>query len=77
MSSSCRRWLTTTCAPCCARVPASAGWRWPATWWTTCCSHFSRDLGSLVQLLDRLDAFALRTQRAVTVPLLKSMLQGE
>jgi len=40
-------------------------------------SHFSRDLGSLAELLDRLDGFALRTQRAVTIPLLKSMLQGD
>ncbi|GAB2731652.1 DnaA regulatory inactivator Hda [Melaminivora jejuensis] len=39
--------------------------------------HFSRDLGSLTGLLDRLDGFALRTQRAVTIPLLKSMLQGD
>lgn len=39
--------------------------------------HFSRDLVSLSELLDRLDGFALRTQRAVTIPLLKSMLQGE
>lgn len=39
--------------------------------------RFSRDLGSLMQLLDRLDSFALRTQRAVTVPLLKTMLQTE
>lgn len=37
-------------------------------------SRFSRDLGSLVQLLDQLDAYALQTQRAITVPLLKSML---
>ena len=40
-------------------------------------SRFSRDLGSLMQLLDRLDSFALRTQRAVTVPLLKTMLETE
>jgi len=40
-------------------------------------TRFSRDLGSLMQLLDRLDSFALRTQRAVTVPLLKTMLQSE
>ncbi|MDA0625051.1 DnaA regulatory inactivator Hda, partial [Acinetobacter baumannii] len=39
--------------------------------------RFSRDLGSLMQLLDRLDSFALRTQRAVTVPLLKTMLETE
>jgi len=37
-------------------------------------TRFSRDLGSLVQLLDQLDGYALQTQRAVTVPLLKSML---
>lgn len=39
--------------------------------------RFSRDLGSLVQLLDRLDSFALRTQRAITIPLLKTMLETE
>ena len=39
--------------------------------------RFSRDLGSLMQLLDRLDAFALRTQRAITIPLLKAMLESE
>jgi len=38
-------------------------------------TRFSRDLGSLVQLLDRLDGYALQTQRAITVPLLKSMLE--
>ncbi len=32
-------------------------------------NRFSRDLGSLMQLLDQLDAFALRTQRAITIPL--------
>lgn len=37
-------------------------------------TRFSRDLGSLVQLLDQLDGFALQAQRAITVPLLKSML---
>ncbi|MFY3382913.1 DnaA regulatory inactivator Hda [Paracidovorax sp. MALMAid1276] len=40
-------------------------------------THFSRDLGSLMGLLDRLDAFALRTQRAITIPLLKTMLETE
>ena len=39
--------------------------------------RFSRDLGSLMQLLDELDAFALRTQRAITIPLLKTMLESE
>lgn len=39
--------------------------------------RFSRDLGSLTQLLDALDGYALRAQRAVTIPLLKSMLLTE
>ncbi|MBN9340593.1 MAG: DnaA regulatory inactivator Hda [Comamonadaceae bacterium SCN 68-20] len=39
--------------------------------------RFSRDLGSLMQLLDQLDGFALRTQRAITIPLLKTMLETE
>jgi len=39
--------------------------------------HFPRDLGSLVQLLERLDHFALSAQRAVTIPLLKTMLDTE
>jgi DnaA family protein len=39
--------------------------------------RFSRDLGSLMQLLDHLDAYALQTQRAVTIPLIKSMLENE
>ena len=40
-------------------------------------NRFSRDLGSLMQLLDRLDGYALRTQRAITIPLLKAMLESE
>ena len=39
-------------------------------------SRFSRDLSSLMQLLDRLDSYALQTQRAVTVPLIKAMLES-
>jgi len=38
-------------------------------------NRFSRDLGSVVQLLDQLDGYALQTQRAITIPLLKSMLE--
>lgn len=40
-------------------------------------SRFSRDLGSLMQLLDQLDAYALQTQRAITIPLIKSMLENQ
>ena len=39
--------------------------------------RFSRDLGSLMQLLDHLDNFALRNKRALTIPLLKDMLETE
>jgi DnaA-homolog protein len=40
-------------------------------------NRFSRDLGSLMQLLDRLDAYALQTQRAITIPLVRAMLENE
>lgn len=39
--------------------------------------RFSRDLGSLMQLLEHLDAYALQAQRAITIPLVKSMLESE
>ena len=39
-------------------------------------TRFSRDLGSLVQLLDLIDGYSLQTQRAVTIPLIKSMLDN-
>jgi DnaA family protein len=38
-------------------------------------NRFSRDLSSLIQLLDQLDGYALQTQRAITIPLLKAMLE--
>ena len=39
-------------------------------------SRFTRDLSSLMTLLDHLDQFALQTQRAITIPLIKSMLEN-
>jgi DnaA family protein len=39
-------------------------------------TRFSRDLGSLTQLLEQLDGYALQTKRAITVPLIKSMLEN-
>ena len=39
--------------------------------------RFSRDLGSLMALLAHLDDYALRHQRGLTVPLIKSMLEHE
>jgi DnaA family protein len=40
-------------------------------------SRFSRDLGNLMQLLDQLDGYSLQTQRAITIPLIKSMLDSQ
>jgi DnaA-homolog protein len=39
-------------------------------------TRFSRDLGSLMQLLQQLDGYALSTKRAITIPLIKSMLES-
>lgn len=40
-------------------------------------NRFTRDLGSLMQLLDHLDHYALQTQRALTIPLVRAMLENE
>jgi DnaA family protein len=40
-------------------------------------TRFSRDLASLMQLLEHLDGYALQTKRAITIPLIKSMLESE
>lgn len=37
--------------------------------------RFARDLSSLSELLARLDVHALRTQRGITIPLLREVLQ--
>jgi DnaA-homolog protein len=39
-------------------------------------TRFSRDLRSLMQLLQQLDGYALSTKRAITIPLIKSMLEN-
>jgi len=39
--------------------------------------RFSRDLGSLMELLAQLDQYALQTQRGITIPLIRSMLENE
>lgn len=38
--------------------------------------RFSRDMGSLIQLLDALDAYALQSKRAITLPLLRDMFES-
>ncbi|HEX7639672.1 MAG TPA: DnaA regulatory inactivator Hda, partial [Burkholderiaceae bacterium] len=40
-------------------------------------TRFARDLKSLMHLLHRLDGFALAEKRAVTIPLLRRMLDEE
>lgn len=39
-------------------------------------TRFSRDLGSLMELLDLLDGYALQTKRGITIPLIKSMMDN-
>jgi DnaA family protein len=39
-------------------------------------TRFSRDLGSLIELLELLDGYSLQTQRAVTIPMIKSMMDN-
>lgn len=39
--------------------------------------RFSRDLASLMELLVQIDGYALRTQRAVTIPMVRAMLENE
>ena len=38
-------------------------------------TRFSRDLGSLMELLELLDSYALRAKRAITLPLVKKMME--
>lgn len=37
-------------------------------------SRFSRDLGSLMHVLDQIDHYALQSKRAITIPLIKDMM---
>ncbi len=37
-------------------------------------TRFSRDLGHLMELLNLMDGYALQTQRAITIPLIKTMM---
>jgi len=39
-------------------------------------SRFARDLGHLMDLLEMLDGYSLQTRRAITIPLIKSMLEN-
>jgi DnaA-homolog protein len=39
-------------------------------------TRFSRDLGSLMELLDLIDGYALQTKRSITIPMIKSMMEN-
>ncbi len=39
-------------------------------------TRFSRDLGSLMELLDLMDGYALQTRRAITIPLIQTMMDN-
>ena len=39
-------------------------------------NRFSRDLGSLMELLDAIDGYALQSKKSITVPLIKSMMDA-
>jgi DnaA family protein len=39
-------------------------------------TRFTRDLASLMELLDLLDSYSLQTKRAITVPMIKSMMEN-
>jgi len=40
-------------------------------------TRFTRDLGHLMELLDLLDGYSLQTQRPITIPLIRSMLESQ
>lgn len=62
---------------CCARRPMPAACFLSDEVMSYMLNRFSRDLGSLMQLLDHLDHYALQTQRALTIPLVRAMLENE
>ena len=40
-------------------------------------TRFSRDLGSLMEMLNLLDGYALQSKRAITVPMVKAMMEDQ
>jgi DnaA family protein len=39
-------------------------------------TRFSRDLGHLMELLELLDGYSLQSKRAITIPMIKSMMEN-
>jgi DnaA-homolog protein len=40
-------------------------------------TRFSRDLGHLMELLELLDGYSLQSKRAITIPMIKAMMESE
>jgi DnaA family protein len=40
-------------------------------------TRFSRDLGHLMELLELLDGYSLQSKRAITIPMIKSMMESQ
>lgn len=40
-------------------------------------TRFSRDLGHLMELLELLDGYSLQSKRAITIPMIKSMMENQ
>ena len=40
-------------------------------------TRFSRDLGSLMELLELLDGYSLQSKRAITIPMIKSIMENQ
>jgi DnaA family protein len=40
-------------------------------------TRFSRDLGSLMELLELLDGYSLQSKRAITIPMIKAMMENQ
>ena len=75
--SICSCWARPSAVPCCGRPPTPAACMLADEVLDYMLHRFSRDLGSLMELLDQLDGYALQTQRAITIPLIRSMLENQ
>jgi DnaA family protein len=61
---------------CCATAPTPRGLVLGDEVLDFMLTRFSRDLGSLMELLDLMDGYALQTRRAITIPLIKTMMDN-
>lgn len=68
--------MTTSAAPCSARARAR-GIELDDSVLDWLFARYARDLGALLDLLDRLDQASLAAQRRVTIPFLREVLRAE